>query len=133
MKYSILIQGSGEAQTGQPNAADIATAKLVSELKAGRHQLTHASIVLDDTKRLPLVGGAVAHEVPEGIAAASAEDLPAEIKKLDKKELQAAVLALRTELDAAKALLEETNAKPAEDGGNERASSETTTPPPPAE
>ena len=129
MKYSILIQGSGEAQTGQPNAADIRLSKLIADLQGGKHQLTHASIILDDTKRLPLVGGAVAHEVPEGLTTASTEELPVEIKKLDKKELQAAVLALRTELDAAKALLEEATAKPAEDGGNEIPPSDTTTPP----
>jgi hypothetical protein len=127
MKYSILIQGNGEAQTGKTNAADIATSKLVSDLKGGGHQITHASIILDDTKRLPLVGGEVKHEIPEGIATATAEELPAEIKKLDKKELQAAVLALRTELDAAKALLEEATAKPAEDGGNEISTSDPTT------
>ncbi len=129
MKYSILIQGSGEAQTGTENAADIAASKLVSTLKGGGHDLTHASVIIDDTKRLALVGGAVKHEVPDGIQNASAEELPAEIKKLDKKELQAAVLALKTELDAAKALLEEASAKPAEDGGNEIPPSDTTNPP----
>ncbi len=129
MKYSILIQGEGEAQTGTPNAADIRASKIIADLQGGKHQITHASIILDDTKRLPLVGGVVKHEVPDGIQSASAEELPAEIKKLDKKELQAAVLALRTELDAAKALLEEASAKPAEDGGNEIPPSDPTNPP----
>lgn len=93
MKYSILIQGNGETQTGQANAADIATSKLVSDLKGGGHQITHASIILDDTKRLPLVGGAMPHEIPEGILGATSEELPAELKKLDKKELQIALTA----------------------------------------
>ena len=129
MKYSILIQGEGEAQTGTPNAADIRASKIIADLQGGKHQITHASIILDDTKRLPLVGGVVKHEVPGGIQSASAEELPAEIKKLDKKELQAAVLALRSELDAAKALLEEASAKPVKDGGNEIPPSDTTNPP----
>jgi hypothetical protein len=102
MKYSILIQGSGEAQTGKTNAADIATSKLVSDLKGGGHQITHASIILDDTKRLPLVGGAVPHEIPEGVASATAEELPAELKKLDKKELPAELKKLdKKELQSA--------------------------------
>ncbi len=106
MKFSILIQGNGEAQTGTENAADIAASKLVNALLGGRHALTHASIILDDTKRLPLVGGAAAHEVPEGIATAGLAELPSELKKLDKKELQALALSLRAELDAARADLE---------------------------
>jgi len=126
-QFSILIQGRGEVGTGLDTAADVAASRLVNNIR-GTCEVTHASIIIDDTKRLPLVGGAVKHEVPEGISTASAEDLPAEIKKLDKKELQAAVLALRTELDAANALLEEATAKPAESSGD-ATTSETTTPP----
>jgi len=103
MKYSILIQGSGEAQTGKTNAADIATSKLVSDLKGGGHQITHASIILDDTKRLPLVGGTAPHEIPEGVATAPAEELPAELKKLDKKELQSALTAALAKIHALEA------------------------------
>lgn len=99
MKYSILIQGEGEAQTGTPNAADIRASKIIADLQGGKHQITHASVILDDTKRLPLVGGVVKHEVPEGIQSASSEELPAELKKLSKPELQSLCVSLKAALD----------------------------------
>lgn len=127
-RFSILIQGQGEIGTGNDTAADVSASKLVNNLR-GTCEISHASIIIDDTKRLPLVGGAVVHEVPEGISTATAEELPAEIKRLDKKELQAAVLALRTELDAAKALLEDAAAKAATGGSDETTADTPNTPP----
>jgi len=98
--YSLLLKGTGPARNGQETDADIALVKLFNDLRSTGHEIESVSIVCGG-EVLPIHGPAVPHEVPE-LLSKPIEEIPSELKKLDKKELTALALALRKELDALK-------------------------------
>jgi len=99
--YSLLLKGTGPARNGQETDADMALVKLFNDLKSTGHEIDTVSIVVNG-EVLPIHGPVVPHEVPAELLSKPIEEVPAELKKLDKKELTALALGLRKELDAFK-------------------------------
>lgn len=100
--YSLLLKGTGPARGGQETDADIALVKLFNDLKGTGHEIDTVSIVVNG-EVLPIHGPVVPHEVPAELLSKPIEEIPGELKKLDKKELIALALGMRKELDAFKA------------------------------
>lgn len=100
--YSLLLKGTGPARNGQETDADIALVKLFNDLRSTGHEIESVSIVCGG-EVLPIHGPVVPHEVPAELLSKPIEEIPGELKKLDKKELIALALGMRKELDAFKA------------------------------
>lgn len=96
--YSLLLKGTGPARNGQENDADIALVKFMNDLKSGGHEFETVSIVCGG-EVLPIAGPIVPHEVSAELLNKPIAEIPAELKKLDKKELIGIALGLRKELD----------------------------------